>query len=611
MDSTMAAPYPREQAREIIEFWLSHNVHWARRLVGKHSIDRGGSLSRAAVSWWLTMRMSDCGSLKGRLKTGAGNVERVMNHVRAILFSESYDRELLYSIDGDHRGCCPFPSKRRNRLHTCRLICVSSGVREQRSGCSAAVEHVKRRSEDHEGLMKQLYECIHSDLEHRAAVPWQFGQHCQSVHGAYKRGRVVTTLALIRIRQRSKSRRPFKGGLCIGLADVGVMVLKRLRAVSGQEGHHIDVLDHMRWSDSSIFMRLCTYVSTADNEQRVDCSWAEENDVWDVLDHVRWSEGSRSCRTTALELRVRFDSRLGLLGGMRRTVWKRSEEQLHKCKHGGSKQLWAVSKWRTSDRESWTIRDGPKVLRSCRRSCVRVGTTAHEWRARLVTQRDYYCGRWREPIENGSTSSSYEPFPGGVGHRVGHPGPCGMVRRFRDSRRAQSQAPKDQVPITEDRRKSDTGPYGLPGRRLLKEPFTHGCLGSRKGCSRPGGLILAAGDHGVADKPHTCHRSSTDLRTETTQKVVEGALCTEVHKLEGRQTAWARLMAAETQARTSAECNAWLNGHVLNSRSHWRWSERNRLWQSTCHPFPSKGESGHACGSGSLGDDTMVVSAAT
>ncbi|KAM6504377.1 hypothetical protein JOM56_001320 [Amanita muscaria] len=426
-DSTTAAPYPREQAREIIEFWLSHNVHWARRLVGKHSVDRGGSLSRAAVSRQLTMRMSDCGSLKGRLGTGAGNVERVMNHVRAILFSESYDRELLYSIDGDHRGCCPFPSKRRRgddpgiswACHKClllgtmqsprssthlllkpqrnhsraarrlfsvdgyalegcqglqesRLICMSSGVREQRSGCSAAVEHVKRRSEDHEGLMKQgrlnadhawshIYESTEGPrkLVYGENVLGMKGDHShflvlmtwvdnptdrQSVHGAYKRGRVVTTLALIRIWQRSKSRRPFKGGLCIGCPGPHEMV------------------------------RFFNFHAAV----YIHCSWAEENDVWDVLDHVRWSEGSKKL---SKELCTRWYHRSAVL-------YQQSELE------GGQ---------RTGDHE--------KV----------VGEMDIKWELCPGGIVDCCNGlmRW--------------PFLGEGGHCLRSPGPCEMVRRFSGS----------------------------------------------------------------------------------------------------------------------------------------------------------------------------------
>ncbi|KAM6491693.1 hypothetical protein JOM56_012855 [Amanita muscaria] len=477
-DSTTAAPYPREQAREIIEFQLSHNVHWARRLVGKHSVDRGGSLSRAAVSRRLTMRMSDCGSLKGCLGTGA-----VPSPLR---------EEIVYTLANMHE----------------------LGVREQRSGCSAAVERVERRSEDHEGLMKQSTEGPRK-LVYGENVLGMKGDHShflvlmtwvdnptdrQSVHGAYKRGRVVTTLALIRIRQRSKSRRPFKGGLCIGLADVGVTVLKRLRAVSGQEGHHIDVLDHMRWSDSSIFMRPCTCVSTADNEQRVDCSWAEENDVWDVLDHVRWSEGSRSCRTTALELRVRFDSRLGLLGGMRRTVWKRSEEQLHKRKHGGSKQLWAVSK-EVVEGAVYTLVPPLSELEGGRR------TEDHE---KVVGETDIKWELCPGGIVDCSNGLMRRPFLGEGGHRLRSPGPCEMVRRFSGSVITSSSDATEALEMMESRRS---------GSRDHKEVVI----------DLARGLILAAAE-----------------------------------PIDAWQTVQDRIV--ETRAHMSTGRNTWLDGHVLNSR---------------------------------------------
>ncbi|KIL54570.1 hypothetical protein M378DRAFT_182494 [Amanita muscaria Koide BX008] len=121
MDSATAVPYPRERARETMEVWHSHNTQ--QLLPSGSSLDYGAT---TALQRWVRAGgdSETTGGSEWYEQLGAALEQQAavsrwttqMSDAPSYLFSESCDRELLYSIDGDHRGRCPFPSKRRSKI---------------------------------------------------------------------------------------------------------------------------------------------------------------------------------------------------------------------------------------------------------------------------------------------------------------------------------------------------------------------------------------------------------------------------------------------------------------------------------------------------------------
>ncbi|KAM6492475.1 hypothetical protein JOM56_012199 [Amanita muscaria] len=177
----------------------------------------------------------------------------------------------------------------------------------------------------------------------------------------------------------------------------------------------------------------------------------------------------------------------------------------------------------------------------------------------------------REPIGNGLTNS-FEPFPGGVGHRIRCPGPYEMVLKWTRS------CGRVLISITEDSRERDTrlviSGYSVePYRAKLECLSEELCVYSSRRSGGPMAVISTVGSLEMV-KAVMCHLRGR--REELYTSRPEGfILAASGQRTKANHVVWCR--AAETRAHMHVEGDKWLNSHVLDSRSCLRGDEQNRV----------------------------------